>query len=98
MRHALLAQLAQLIEVVDAMQSDLGLSDLSTSERTVLLAVCATAQDTDEGLIGRTEAAREHPIARKMSQPTFHRALRRLIQRDLVCKSDRGPGHYRIKL
>jgi DNA-binding MarR family transcriptional regulator len=99
-RLSLLAQLSNLRKVVHDMEVDLGLASLERKERDILLAFYATGKPHPEhGMIARTEAVRQHPTLSDISQPTFHRALRRLVERGLINRpSELPPGTYRLHL
>lgn len=92
------SQLARLMEMVDAMLTELGMGDLTVNERTVLMAMSASATRDLNGLpVSHTERARAHRLSRQISQPTFHRNLRRLMDRGIVSKSEGlGAGEYVI--
>lgn len=98
MQAGVFAQMARLMEMVDAMMAELGLGDLSTNERTVLMAMSACATRDQNGLpVSHTERARAHRLSRQISQPTFHRNLRRLMDRGIVSKTEGlGAGEYVI--
>jgi DNA-binding MarR family transcriptional regulator len=98
MQSGVFGQLARFMETIDVMLSDLGLEDLSANERAVLLAMSACAsRDHDGQPVSHTEQARAHRLARQISQPTFHRNLRRLADRGIVRKADGlGAGEYVI--
>jgi DNA-binding MarR family transcriptional regulator len=93
----LIEQLAALMDMVEAAFEDIGLSDLTFNERAVLLALSATARRESDGrLMTHSETARDHLLASKLSQPTFHLILRRLGKRGLVRKIAGAPGMYEI--
>ncbi|SNR33563.1 hypothetical protein [Puniceibacterium sediminis] len=67
------------------MEHDSGLMDLTRNERDILLAFHANAvTDPEQGMLGSTDKVRLHPTVVHMSQPTFHRTLKRLINRGFV--------------
>lgn len=98
MQTGVFSQLARLMEMVDAMMTELGLGDLTANERTVLMAMSASATRDLNGLpVSHTERARAHRLSRQISQPTFHRNLRRLMDRGIVSKGEGlGAGEYVI--
>jgi len=97
---SLLAQLSNLREVVHEMEVDLGLASLERKERDILIAFFASStKDPNHGVIARTEMVRQHPTLIDISQPTFHRALRRLVERGLIKRSEGLPaGTYSIQI
>jgi DNA-binding MarR family transcriptional regulator len=95
MSSSILAQLAQLRSLLDTMEIELGLSGLSRNERDVLLAFYSET-NPETGLCS-SEKARSHPTMRNLSQPTFHRVLRRLVAEGYLEKPDDMPiGLYRL--
>jgi DNA-binding MarR family transcriptional regulator len=100
MNTGIFGQLSRLMETVDSTMTELSLGDLSSNERAVLFAMTATATRDEGGLpVCHTEHARAHRLARQISQPTFHRNLRRLIERGLVAKTEGlAPGEYVIRV
>ncbi|PWK60811.1 hypothetical protein [Roseicyclus mahoneyensis] len=97
---SLIAQLSNLRKVVHDMEVDLGLAALERKERDILLAFfAASTKDPDHGIIARTDTVRQHPTVRDISQPTFHRALRRLIERGMIRRLPQLPaGTYHLNL
>ena len=97
---SLLAQLANLRGLLHDMERDLGLTDLERKERDILLAFFASSKpDQRHGMIARTEAVRRHPTLHDISQPTFHRALRRLVDGGWLARTmDLPPGTYRLRM
>ncbi|MEM9320316.1 MAG: hypothetical protein AAGA70_15135 [Pseudomonadota bacterium] len=85
MKMSLIIQLAHLRDVLHQMEENLGFEGLTRKERDILLAFYANAtQDEKFGLVSSTDRVRAHPTLESVSQPTFHRALRRLLERGLV--------------
>lgn len=97
-KMSILIQLAQLRDVLHQMEHDLGLEGLNRKERDILLAFYANAsRDEAHGFVSSTDRVRAHPTLESVSQPTFHRALRRLLERGLVERHDALPaGVYAI--
>lgn len=94
-RRSCVANLAQLRELLQKMEGELGLCELSHNERDVLYAV--HREIAVEG-VARTERIRENPLARGMSQPTFHRVLKSLLEKGLVQMApNRKNGVYILK-
>ena len=80
------------------MEQSLGFEGLTRKERDILLAFYANATtDQSFGLVSSTDRVRAHPTLESVSQPTFHRALRRLLERGLVERPDGLPaGMYAV--
>jgi DNA-binding MarR family transcriptional regulator len=78
------------------MEADLGLTSLSRNERDILIAAMEVGQQDDQGRwVFSTDMLRQRSIASYMAQPTFHRALRKLIDKGLVKRnSEKGLGVY----
>ena len=74
--------LAQLRELLVGMERDLGLSSLTRNELDVLYALRRLSAQT--GQIVRSELIRNHTLVKEMSQPTFHRSLRALIEKGYI--------------
>ncbi|WP_181892949.1 hypothetical protein [Falsiruegeria mediterranea] len=67
------------------MEQDLGIDKLSPNERDILLAFHANAWETsDKQTVCSTELVREHPTVQRISQPTFHRTLRKLLDKGFI--------------
>ncbi len=73
---------AQLRELLLGMEQELGLGDLSHNEKDVLYAVQVAFQ-TGGGL-ARSDDIRNHMLLQTMTQPTFHRSLKSLVQKGYV--------------
>lgn len=73
--------------------------ELSRNERDILLAFHANAiKDPKRGVLGTTDRVRVHPTVQHMSQPTFHRTLKRLVNRGFVRHAEDLPnGTYRLE-
>lgn len=74
-------KLAQLRELLRAMEVDLGIGDLSEIQRDVLYAVTLVADD--EGY-SSLQAIQGHELARKISRPSFFRALNALVKSNRI--------------
>lgn len=94
----MIIQLAHLRDVLHQMEQNLGFEELSRKERDILLAFYANASmDASFGLVSSTDRVRAHPTLETVSQPTFHRALRRLLDRGMVARPEGLPaGMYAI--
>lgn len=98
MENKILRQIAKLRSLLEEMEYEIGMVDLSRNERDVLLAI-AEEQDVhgDESQMCSTDSVRGNPITKDLSQPTFHRALKQLIKRGLVEPCAGFPkGLYRL--
>ncbi|GAB5435608.1 helix-turn-helix domain-containing protein [Falsiruegeria mediterranea] len=98
MSAGIFAQIAQLRDLLNTMERDLGIDKLSPNERDVLLAFYANAWcDGDDRPVCTTDVVREHPTVQRISQPTFHRTLKKLVEKGLVLQ-DRslGAGLYAL--
>jgi predicted transcriptional regulator len=80
------------------MERDFGLYDLSRNERDIILAFCElTRDDPTREQECTTEKVRTSPIVRDISRPTFHRALKQLIERGMIERGeDVRMGVYRL--
>lgn len=67
----------KLREMLLEMEQDIGLDDLTASERDVLLAASDLTSAPDD-IIGSGQI-RDHRLVSRMAQATFQRALRRLV-------------------
>ncbi len=82
--------LSELRSLLFRMEVEVGLSELSDAERNMLYAIMA-ANPSADGFI-RNEAIRSSPLARHLSDPTFQRALRSLVEKGYV---KHAPGYRR---
>jgi hypothetical protein len=91
-------QISRLRAVLEEMEMEIGLRDLSRNERDIYLAFCETAHSGPTGDDHcSTETVRLTPIVRDISQPTFHRTLKQLIKRGLIERCEGAPtGQYRL--
>ncbi|WP_299547249.1 hypothetical protein [uncultured Tateyamaria sp.] len=94
----ILRQIAQLRSLLEEMEKDFGMHELSRNERDIVLAFCACIKDNKAGdEMCSTEVVRANPIVKKISQPTFHRTLKQLIKRGLIERCEGFPmGLYRL--
>ena len=81
-----LERLGELREILLRLEGDLGMDGLSRFERDLLHAVRMLA-GTGQSVV--TGDLRAHPLVADMTQPTFHRALRALVDQGLLA---RAPG------
>lgn len=73
---------AQLRELLLGMEQELGIGELSQNEKDVLYAV-QVAYNTGNG-VARSDDIRNHMLLQSMTQPTFHRSLKSLVQKGYV--------------
>lgn len=78
--------LAMLLEMVAGMQRDLGLADSLPIERDIVALIGMYMQDGHQYV--KTEMLINHPLIKNTPKATFHRALRSLISRGIICYAD----------
>jgi len=71
-------------------ESELGLSTLSSSERDLLYAL--VSESADAGSVVTTNALRANPIVGYMSDPTMYRYIIKLIEKGIITLA---PGRQR---
>lgn len=84
-----LTTVARLRELVATMERDLGLVALSAKELDVLYVVRLLCDETTATAVEVAEI-RNHAITQAMSQPTFNRALRSLLDKGYLAPA---PNH-----
>lgn len=88
------SKLARLRDLLWQMEVEVGLEQLSQSQRDVYYAACLVA---DGQKTIHSEQVRQHPMVAPMARPTFYRALKDLVMEGyLVAASDSKNGRYRI--
>ena len=86
---------ADLLEITQSMEEDLGLSALTQTDRQVLASIVLVSGD------GRTDALhddiRTHRLVTTIPMPSFYRSIKTLIQKGIVKRvgSERS-GIYRL--
>lgn len=91
MRHQKLAALRHLLH---DMEQELGLDQLSPTQRDILYAANLLAEDTGGFTTGQL---RKHPITRGIAKPTFFRSLKVLLDNEFVAPEQGAPiGTYRL--
>ncbi len=80
---------ARLRELLATMERDLGLTSLSSNELDLLYAVRLVSDQNKEPIVEASDI-REHPITRQMSQPTFNRTIRSLLEKGYL---ETAPNH-----
>ncbi len=73
---------AQLRELLLGMEQELGIGELSQNEKDVLYAI-QIAFNSVNG-VAKSDDIRNHMLLQKMTQPTFHRSLKALIDKGFV--------------
>ena len=73
---------AQLRELLLGMERDLGLGNLTQNEKDVFYAVQLVIS-ANSG-IARSEDIKRHDLTQGITQPTFHRSLKRLVEKGLI--------------
>jgi len=93
-----LEQYAALKSMLHAMEQDLGLTKLSSSEKAILSAMSSlqSAPDASEYVLSRN--LKSHPLCASLRNPTFFRGLAGLLDKQyLVLPEGRSKGVYRLK-
>jgi hypothetical protein len=81
-------------KMLQFMEQDLGVADLSNDEKNLLAAI---TDQTDKAGEFRSEIVRAHSLVVDMSHGTFFRSLKKLIDRKIISKSnDHGRSNYRL--
>ncbi|MGO4852749.1 hypothetical protein [Phaeovulum sp. W22_SRMD_FR3] len=89
-----LGSVAKLRELLLGMENELGLGELTRNELDLLYAIERLAQ---VAVPVRSEDMRQHPLVSHMTQPTFHRTLRGLLERGLLMRAaDAKTGRYML--
>lgn len=87
-------RLARLRDLLWQMEVEVGLEQLSQSQRDVYYAACLVA---DEEKTLHSEQVRQHPMVKPMARPTFYRALRDLVLEGyLEAVGEARSGRYRV--
>ncbi|MEM9635884.1 MAG: hypothetical protein AAGA50_31490 [Pseudomonadota bacterium] len=90
-----ISTLAQLRILLESMEQDLGLSKLSPNERDLLYAAQSLSNDSNEFI--RSDDLRNHPLLKSMTQPTYYRSLKRLLELGFIePPSGKKTGLYRV--
>ncbi|MCC6001021.1 MAG: hypothetical protein JJU19_09190 [Pararhodobacter sp.] len=80
--------IARLRELLASLERDMGLNTLSPNERAILYAMQRLSNDPSRKdqptAVLRTDSIKSHDLVGSMSQPTFNRALKSLIQKNFV--------------
>ena len=85
--------LIDLVKIVSEMERDLGLSDISNSERKVLLTI--SDLENREG-VAKTKAILSHELTVGISRPSVFRALAKLEKLGKLCHKNDTNGAYEL--
>lgn len=85
--------LIDLVKIVTEMERDLGLNDISNSERNVLLAI--SDLENSEGL-AKTKAILSHDLTVGISRPSIFRALAKLEKLGKLSRKTDTNGAYEL--
>jgi hypothetical protein len=84
---------AHVMRLLRSLESDLGLSDFSPLERSIIAALSLE----EYGVGARTESIQNNKILDYPTQASFYRALKKLRQKNVVeTVGDRKTGIYRL--
>ncbi|WP_227268402.1 hypothetical protein [Roseobacter weihaiensis] len=90
-----ISTLAQLRMLLESMEHDLGLKKLTPNERDLLYAAQNLSGETNEYV--RSEELKGHPLLKSMTQPTYYRSLKRLLELGFIeLPSGKKTGLYRV--
>ena len=78
-----LINFSSLRKMLQFMEQDLGVADLSNDEKNLLAAITDQADKNGEF---RSELVRTHSLVVNMSHGTFFRSLKKLIEKNIVSK------------
>ena len=85
--------LIDLVKIVTEMERDLGLDDISKSERNVLLAI--SDLENSEG-VAKTKAILSHDLTVGISRPSIFRALAKLEKLGKLSRKTDTSGAYEL--
>ena len=88
-----LNNLIDLVKIVTEMERDLGLDDISNSERNVLLAI--SDLENSEG-VAKTNAILSHELTVGISRPSNFRALAKLEKLGKLSRENDTNGAYEL--
>ena len=90
-----LHKIAALYDLLNGLEADLGLSDLSHPQKSVLCAIELLSEDNDEVPL---QDIQNHRLMSDVSRPTFFRSLKYLLENEyLTVNYYKGYSAYRIK-
>ena len=79
--------------LLQKMEADLGLSDLSDVETKVFLAISDLCNQSE---VAKTQALLQHDLVASISRATIFRAIKKLEDRNKIAKSQSQHGAYSI--
>ena len=85
--------LIDLVKIVTEMERDLGLDDISNSERSVLLAI--SDLENSKG-VAKTKAILSHDLTVGISRPSIFRALAKLEKLGKLSRKSDTTGAYEL--
>ena len=85
--------LIDLVKIVTEMERELGLDDISNSERNVLLAI--SDLENSEG-VAKTKAILSHDLTVGISRPSIFRALSKLEKLGKLSRKNDTTGAYEL--
>lgn len=89
------SKIAALRNMLWQMEVEVGLEELPQPQKDVFYAACLTADDNQ---LVHSDTVKQHPMLALMSRPTFYRALRELVEKDLLVHAgQRKDGRYLVK-
>ena len=89
-----LINFSSLRKMLQFMEQDLGVADLSNDEKNLLAAI---TDQTDNSGEFRNELVRTHSLVVYMSHGTFFRSLKKLIEKKIIVKNnDQRRSIYRL--
>jgi len=88
-------QLVNLKKVIREMESDLGLTSLTSIEQSVLLAV--SDMQCKNG-IAKTKAILIHELTANISRPSIFRAIKKLEKHGKLIRVDQAKGEYLLNV
>lgn len=92
-----LTQYARLASVLQEMEKDLGLQDMSVAEKAILSALTNLHQGEKGNAFIASKRIRAHDLCKDLPNPTFFRALSTLVKQGYLTLPDgRAKGLYRI--
>jgi hypothetical protein len=87
-------KIAGLRNMLWQMEVEFGLEKLSQPQKDVFYAACLAADDNQ---LVHSDTVKRHPILSLMSRPTFYRALKELVDKDLmISEGPRKDGRYLV--
>lgn len=93
-----LEQYAALHSMLHNMEKDLGLTNLTAAEKAVLSAVTQLQGALSDTEFVSSRAIKNHDLCAHLPNPTFFRALARLLERRFIYLPDgRSKGLYRLR-